>query len=68
MSPELVSQIAIWRQQASEGNLTIDQMRQAVILLRGDRKTAAVSSDQARKQKARKEIKTADEMLKELNL
>lgn len=68
MSPEIIAKISIWRQAASEGNLTVDQMREAVNLIRGDRKTAAVSSEQARKTRAKKEIKSAEDMLKELGV
>lgn len=68
MSPEVASQIAVWRQQAFEGTLTVDDQRKIIELIRGDRKNAAVSSEKARKTRAKKEIKSADDMLKELGL
>lgn len=68
MSPEVASQIAVWRQQAFEGTLTVEDQRKIIELIRGDRKNAAVSSEKARKTRAKKEIKSADDMLKELGL
>lgn len=66
MNPELQSNIAIWRKKATDGTLTVDDMRQAIIAIRGDRKGAAVASEQSRRKKAKGEVKSADELLKEL--
>lgn len=68
MTPEVSAQIAIWRHKTNEGTITVEEMRQAVDLIRGSRKSAAISSEQARKTRAKKEIKSADEMLGELGI
>lgn len=68
MSPEVASQIATWRARAAEGELTVDEMRKVVELVRGDRKTASLSAATAKKVKAKKEVKSADDLLKELGL
>lgn len=68
MSPEISSQIATWRAIQAERPLTIEEQRSVVELIRGGRKNAAVSSEKARKVKAKKEILSADDMLKEIGL
>jgi hypothetical protein len=67
-SPETQSRIAILRQKATEGTITLDEMREAVVLLRAGRMGAAISSEQARKTRAKKEVRTADQMLGELGI
>jgi hypothetical protein len=67
MSPELVSKIAIWRQQAAAGTLTQDQMKEAITALRADRVGAQVASDASRRKKAKTEIPSADDLLNELD-
>lgn len=59
-------QIAALRQKAAEGTATLEDYQKAVILIRGDRKSAVASSDGARRAKAKADIKSADEMLDEL--
>lgn len=67
ISPEVQGKIAILRQKAVDGTLTIEEMREAVLLMRGDRKAnAAAPSAKASKKQAKAEIKSADEMLDEL--
>lgn len=68
ISPELASRMAIWRQKALEGTLSIEDQREAVAYIRGERKGAAISSEQAKRTKAKKEIKSAEELLKELGI
>lgn len=68
MSPETAAQISIYRQKALEGTITPLEMKEAVILLRADRRNAAVSSEQAKRTRAKKEIKSAEDMLGELGL
>lgn len=69
MSPDIASQISTWRAKAAEGELSVEDMRKVVELIRGDRKTAATSiSEKAKKVRAKKEIKSADDMLSELGL
>lgn len=69
MSPDVQARIVILRQKAIDGTLTQEEMREGIILMRGDRKAAAASvasSGAKRTAKAKAEIKSADEMLDEL--
>lgn len=69
MSPEVVQKISIIRQKMIDGTATVEELKEAVTLMRGDRKAAAAapsSSSTSRKKMAKAEIKSADEMLDEL--
>ena len=65
MTPELQSNIAIWRQKAAEGTPTLEDMQEAIKALRAGRRSAA---DSATKRKAvvKAAIPSADDMLAEL--
>jgi len=66
---ELQQKIAIWRQKSAEGTLTLDEMREAVVLLREGRRSAATAaSTGARRAKAKAAIPSADDMLDELGI
>lgn len=65
-SPETLSRIAILRQKAADGTASLEEMREAVRLLRGDRRAAATSSESSRRSKAKAVIPNADDMLGEL--
>lgn len=67
MTPEMQAKVATWRAKAAEGTLPLDEMKEAILALRGDRKAASVSSEQAKRAKAKKEIKSADELFNELD-
>jgi hypothetical protein len=66
MSPELVSKIAIWRAKSLDGRLTEDDMKEAILALRQDRVGAQIASDKSRRAKAKVEIPSADDLLKEM--
>ncbi len=66
LSPEVASKLAIWRERGKNNTLTRDEMREAVKLLRGDRVGAAAASTQAKKARAKAEIPSGDDLLKEL--
>lgn len=66
MTPEIQSKIFLFRQKAAEGTLTQEDMREAILLLRGSRRSAAAASETTRRTKARKAVKSADELLNEL--
>lgn len=66
LSPEVASKIAIWREKAKTNTLTRDEMREAVKLMRADRVGAAAASTQAKAKKAKAEIPSGDDLLKEL--
>ena len=66
-SPELQSQIAIWRARAADGSLTLPEMKEAIKLLRDGRVTAGQAAVSAKSRaKAKAEIKPADDLLSEL--
>lgn len=66
MSPELQAKIQLWRQKAINGNLTQDEMGEAILALRADRVGASIASDKSRRAKAKVEIPSADDLLNEL--
>lgn len=65
-SPEVQAKIALLRQKAASESLTMEEMREAIILLRGERRSAIASSEASRRAKAKKQVKSADELLDEL--
>lgn len=66
MTFDLNSKVAEWRAKAARGELTIDEMRDAIAHMRQGSKSAAVASDKARKSKAVAAIPDADSLLAEL--
>jgi hypothetical protein len=66
MSPELQSKIAIWRQKAINGNLTADEMKEAITALRQDRVGASIASTTSRASKAKAPAPNVGDMLSEL--
>lgn len=69
-SPEVQSRIATWRQKAIDGTLTKEEMLEAIVLLRQDRRSASVASAGAatarKKAAAPKVVPTADDLLSDL--
>ena len=66
MTPETQAKIAMWRSKAAEGTLTQEEMKEAILVLRGDRLSAAKASDSAKRKTAIKNIPSADDLLGEL--
>lgn len=66
MSPEVIAEISQLRSKIESGTASLDDCKRAVILMRGDRKGAAVASETSRRAKVKAEVKHADEMLDEL--
>ena len=66
MTPELQSKITMWRSRAATGDLSLDEMREALAYLRGERKSAASATSVAKRTKAIKAIPSADDLLSEL--
>jgi len=66
MSPEMMQKIAQWRQKALENTLTVEDMKEAILALRGDRRGAAVASEKSKTKKAPKVVQSADDLLSEL--
>lgn len=65
-TPELAAKIAIWRQKALDGTLTVEEMKEAILARREGRISASYASDTARRKKAKAEIPSADALLSEL--
>jgi hypothetical protein len=61
-----MSQFAIWRTKANDGTLTPGEMKQAIMMLRGARRTAAADKPASRA-KAKGPAKSADDLLGELD-
>lgn len=68
MTPEIQAKIAIWRQKAIDNSLTLEEMKEAITLLRQGRVSAAASSESARRAKAKVAVPSADDLLSELGL
>ena len=65
-SPETQARIAAWRHKEATEGLSLEDQKEIVALLRGERRSAAVSSEQSKRARAKKEIKSADDLLAEL--
>lgn len=68
MTPETQAKISIYREKAAEGTLTLEEMKEAIKILREDRLAAHNASDASRAKRAKKEIRSADDLLKDLGL
>jgi len=66
LSPTVASKLAIWRQKAVDNTLSREEMKEAILLLRGDRRSAAVASVTSKAKKAKVEIPDGDDLLKDL--
>ena len=66
MTPDLQSQVALWRAKIADGSITKEEMKEAVIHLRQGRLAAAQASTTAKRAKAKAEIPNADDLLSEL--
>lgn len=68
LSPELQSKIALWRQKANDGTLTLEEQKEAILLLRAGRKNAltAQAASASKTKKAKAAIPDADSLLDEL--
>lgn len=66
MEPELQSKFATWRQRATAGLLTTEEMKEAILALRGSRRAAAESSKASTKSRTKAPARSADDMLGEL--
>ena len=62
---ELQAKIASWRQRASEGTLTLDEMKEAILHLRAGRVSAANAASSAKRKKT-SVAPPADDMLADL--
>jgi hypothetical protein len=67
MNIDIQQKVALWRQKALDNTLTVEEMREAVGVLRQGRIGAAIASDTARRKKAVKVVPSADDLLSELD-
>lgn len=65
-SADLQAKIAVWRQKNVDGTMTVEDYREAIAAIRGDRKSAHTASDQSRRTKAKAVIPDAKTLLGEL--
>lgn len=65
-SAELQAKIAVWRERSANGTMTIEEYRDAIAAIRGDRKSAHAASDQSRRTKAKAVVPDAKTLLGEL--
>jgi len=63
---ELQQKISIWRQRAATGDLTLDEMREAIKFLRAGRVNAAASAATTKRKAAQAAIPSAADLLSEL--
>lgn len=66
MTPDLQAKVSLWRARGASGDLTLEEAREALAYLRGERKFAAAATDKAKRSKAIKTIPSADDLLNEL--
>lgn len=67
-SPEIINKVNEWRRKAADGTITLEEQKEAILLLRQNR-TSALTASAAGKKKpsAKKPAKSADELLNELD-
>ena len=64
--PETQAKIALFRAKMAEGTMTIEEMKEAVELLREGRLAASLASASSTRKRAAREIPKADDLLGEL--
>lgn len=69
LSAEMVNRLQEWRRKAADGSITLEEMKEAIVALRGSRKSASESAaTSASRAKATKAKPDADSLLGELGL
>jgi hypothetical protein len=67
LSPEMLNKVAEWRAKSAAGTLTLDEMREAIVIMRGNRISAAKTAASSPSSKAKKgPARSADDLLGEL--
>ena len=68
MAPEVAAKISVIRQKMVEGVATLEELKEAVVMMRGDRKIAMSAPTGGKKSAAKpKAVVNADDMLNELD-
>lgn len=65
-SPEVQSRIAVLRAKALDGSLSIDDMKEAINLMRADRTGAAVASANSKAKAAKTAVPNVSDLLDEI--
>lgn len=65
--PELQSKVIEWRHKSAQNTITLDEMKQAIILLRQGRRLAAEASTTSKSTSKKKPVTPVSDMLNELN-
>ena len=63
MTPELQQKILDWKAKALRGEMTLDDMKEAILVMRGDRLAAAQNESAPKATKSKKPTRSADELL-----
>lgn len=63
---ELQMKLAEWRRKTQEGTISLEEMKEAIIVLRQGRVAAAAASATAKRKTAAKVIPSAEDLLGEL--
>jgi len=63
-SPETIAKVREWREKTANGTITLDEMKQAILHLRGERRAGLEASQASGKPKSTKQpARSADDML-----
>jgi len=65
-SPEVQSRIAVLRARALDGSITLDDMKEAISLMRADRKGAAIASATSKAKSAKAAVPNVADLLDEI--
>lgn len=66
-SPELINQIAEWKRKSIDGTLTLEDQREAIKVLRGNRVAAITAAGEAKRAtKSKTPVKAAADLLNDL--
>ena len=66
VTPDTSARIAILRSKAADGTATLEDMKEAILLLRAGRVAAASASETSRRTKAQTAIPSADDLMARL--
>ena len=66
LTPEAQARIAEYRAKATAGTITLEEMKAAVIFMRGTRKSALSEPSEPGSKRSKRPTRSADEMLNEL--
>lgn len=62
LSPEIQTKLAVWRAKALDGTLTMEEQREAIIILRESRRSASVYAAEGKAKAKKGPTKSADEL------